>query len=300
MTPTNNTEMPRPIRPLQMLGLVARGAVMGVTEVLPGISGGTVALILGIYERMVGALSSLAVIIKDLVRLKWTSLRQLPEPLSVLAPLLIGMLVGAFVAINTIAHIKDTHRIFVLGAIFGMVLGAIVFTSKASVRTRLFLFLPIGMICSLAIVLLPESSSPAGLVLVYVGGLLAFGAWILPGISGSLVLVILGLWDTMIEAFHALDWLKILVFLTGLLTGWLVFSHPVKVLLDRCRTTVMAVFCGLLIGSLWKIWPWNNDGFPVLPYQFDGTPELFWVIALMAFGFGLVMVLSHVYTKNSS
>ena len=185
MTPTNNTEMPRPIRPLQMLGLVARGAVMGVTEVLPGISGGTVALILGIYERMVGALSNLAVIIKDLVRLKWTSLRQLPEPLSVLAPLLIGMLVGAFVAINTIAHIKDTHRVFVLGAIFGMVLGAIVFTSKASVRTRLFLFLPIGLICSLAIVILPESSSPAGLVLVYVGGLLAFGAWILPGISGS-------------------------------------------------------------------------------------------------------------------
>ena len=300
MTPTDTAESSSPVRPLTMLGLVARGTVMGVTEVLPGISGGTVALILGVYERMVSALSSLAVVTKDLVRLKWTSLRQLRRPVSVLAPLVVGMFIGAFVAINTIAHIKDTYRVFVFGAIFGMVLGAIVFTFRASARNRIFVFLPIGLVCSLAIVFLPESSSPAGLVLIYIGGLLAFGAWILPGISGSLVLLILGLWDTMIEAFDALDWLKILIFLTGLVTGWLVFSHPVKILLERYRTLVMALFCGLLIGSLWKLWPWSNNAFPVFPHQFDGKPELFGVIALVAFGFGLVLVLSHVYTKNSS
>ena len=285
---------------MPLLGLVARGTVMGVAEVLPGISGGTVALILGVYERMVSALSKLALVLKDLVQLKWTSLRQLPGPLTVLIPLLIGMLIGAFVAINTIAHIKDTYRVFVLGAIFGMVLGAIVFTFRASARNRIFAVLPLGLAVSLAIVLLPESGSPTGWILIYIGGLLAFGAWILPGISGSLVLVILGLWDTMIEAFDSLDWLKILVFLSGIVTGWLVFSHPVKVLLERYRTTVMALFCGLLLGSLWKLWPWKNDAFPVLPHQFDGNAAIIAVIVLMATGFGLVMVLSHVYTKNSS
>ena len=273
---------------------------MGVVEVLPGISGGTVALILGVYERMVGALSALAVIFKDVVQMKWSSLRQLLGPTVTLVPLLIGMLIGAFIAINTIAHLKDSNREVVLGAIFGMVLGAIVFTFRASVVNRIFLFLPIGIALSLAIVLLPSSSSSAGWFLIYVGGLLAFGAWILPGVSGSLVLIILGLWDTMIEAFDALEWLKILLFLSGLLTGWLVFSHPVKVLLDRYRTTVMALFCGLLIGSLWKIWPWSNEQSPVLPHQFDGNPELIGVIVLVILGFGLVMVLSHVYTKNSS
>lgn len=300
MTPTDTTESTHSIRPLLVLGLIARGSVMGVAEVLPGISGGTVALILGVYERMVSSLSKLVLVFKDLVQLKWKSLRQLPEPLTVLFPLFGGMLIGAFVAINTIASVKDTHRVFVLGAIFGMVIGAIVFTFSASVRNRLFAFLPLGLVISLGIVFLPESSSPAGWVLIYVGGLLAFGAWILPGISGSLVLVILGLWDTMIEAFDALEWLKIFMFLAGLLTGWLVFSHPVKVLLERYRTSVMALFCGLLVGSLWKVWPWRDDAFPVLPHRFEGNAEIVAVILLMATGFGLVMVLSHVYTKNSS
>lgn len=300
MTPTDSTERTRTIRPLLVLGLIARGLVMGVVEVLPGISGGTVALILGVYERMISALSRLVLVLKDLVQLKWKSLRQLPEPLTVLIPLLSGMLIGAFVAVNTIAHIKDTHPVFVLGAIFGMVIGAIFFTFSASARNRLFAFLPLGLFVSLAIVFLPESSLSAGWIMIYIGGLLAFGAWILPGISGSLVLVILGLWDTMIEAFDALEWLKIVLFVAGLLTGWMVFSHPVKVLLERYRTSVMALFCGLLIGSLWKVWPWRDDAFPVLPHQFEGNAEIVAVILLMTTGFGLVMVLSHVYTKNSS
>lgn len=300
MTSNDTTELSRSIRPLQMLGLVARGTVMGVAEVLPGISGGTVALILGVYERMVGALSKLALVAKDLVQMKWTSLRKLPDPLTVLVPLFVGMLIGAFVAINTIVHIIDTYHVFVSGAIFGLVLGAIVFTFRASTLNRLLLFLPFGLVVSLAIVFLPKSDSPAGWILIYVGGFLAFGAWILPGISGSLLLLILGLYKTMLEAFHSLDWLKMLVFLTGMLTGWLVFSHPVKVLLERYRTTVMALFCGLLIGSLWKLWPWSIDQFPVLPHQFDGNPEIIGVIALVTLGFGLVLVLSHVYTKNSS
>jgi len=300
LTTTDTGERTRSIRPLVLLGLIARGSVMGVAEVLPGISGGTVALILGVYERMVNALSKLVLVLKDLVQLKWKSLRQLPEPLTVLIPLLGGMLIGAFIAISTIAQIKDTHRVFVLGTIFGLVIGAIVFTFRVSARNRLLAFLPLGLVVSLAIVFLPESSSPAGWILIYFGGLLAFGAWILPGISGSLVLVILGLWDVMIDAFDTLEWLKIFMFLVGLLTGWLVFSHPVKVLLERYRTSVMALFCGLLIGSLWKVWPWRNDDFPVLPHQFEGNAEIFLVILLMATGFGLVMVLSHVYTKNSS
>ncbi|MXZ44266.1 MAG: DUF368 domain-containing protein [Gammaproteobacteria bacterium] len=300
MTSNEQTELSRSFQPLAVIGLVARGAVMGVAEVLPGISGGTVALILGVYDRMVGALSKLILVSKDLVQMKWTSLRQLPEPLTVLVPLLVGMLIGAFIAINTIVHIIDTHQVLVLGAIFGLVLGAIVFTFRASTLNRLFLFLPLGLVVSLAIVFLPKSDSSAGWILIYVGGFLAFGAWILPGISGSLLLLILGLWQTMIEAFHALDWLKMLLFLTGILTGWLVFSHPVKVLLERHRTTVMALFCGLLLGSLWKVWPWRDGAYPVLPHQFDGNAAIIEVIVLMATGFGLVMVLSHVYTKNSS
>ena len=300
MTSNEQAELSRSFKPLAVLGLVARGAVMGVAEVLPGISGGTVALILGVYARMVGALSKLVLVSKDLVQMKWTSLRQLSEPLTVLVPLLVGMLIGAFIAIKTIVHIIDTHQVFVLGAIFGLVLGAIVFTFRASTLNRLFLFLPLGLVVSLAIVFLPKSDSSAGWILIYVGGFLAFGAWILPGISGSLLLLILGLWQTMIEAFHALDWLKMLLFLTGILTGWLVFSHPVKVLLERHRTTVMALFCGLLLGSLWKVWPWRDGAYPVLPHQFDGNAAIIEVIVLMAIGFGLVMVLSHVYTKNSS
>ena len=152
MTSNEQTELSRSFQPLAVFGLVARGAVMGVAEVLPGISGGTVALILGVYERMVGALSKLVLVFKDLVQFKWKSLGQLPQPLTVLVPLLVGMSIGVLVAINTIVHVVRSHPTLVFGAIFGLVLGAIVFTFRASALNRLLLLLPLGLVVSLAIV----------------------------------------------------------------------------------------------------------------------------------------------------
>lgn len=265
---------------------------MGVAEVIPGISGGTIALLLGIYDRMVAALAQLTIIVKDLATFKWASLQRIGPPLQVMLPLLVGMAIGAGVAIFTIKHLVDSYPIHTFGSIFGIVLAAAVFTFLQSKSRQRLIFIPLGILVSLPIGLLTHSTETPGLWLVYLGAVLAFGAWILPGISGSLVLLILGVWTTMLHAFTTFEVVPICCFGLGIVSGWLVFSQPVRLLLTRYRNGVMGFFTGLLLGSLWKLWPWQLDHQPVLPHQLQEGLSFLVVIVLMLLGFGVVVFLT--------
>ncbi|MDE0093317.1 MAG: DUF368 domain-containing protein [Gammaproteobacteria bacterium] len=282
------------------LALVVRGSVMGVAEILPGISGGTVALLLGIYERMVIALADLTIAIKNLASFKWSTFSQLQQPLGILLPLFSGMLVGAILTAITLKNLLDTHALYVFAVIFGVVVAASCFTFRESQWRARILFIPCGLLISLPIGLLSHSGTDPHLALIYVGGVLAFGAWILPGISGSLILLILGVWSTMLTALVSFDLLKIGLFGFGLVSGWLVFSQPVRALLGNHRNEIMALFTGLLLGSLLHIWPWQLNKQPVLPHEFDGNPAIFVVSCMMVGGFLLVWILTYVRTRQIS
>lgn len=273
---------------------------MGVAEIVPGISGGTVALLLGIYERMVVALADLSIAMKDLARFKWSTLSQLQQPLIVLLPLFAGMLVGAVLTAFTLKNLLDTHALYVFAVIFGVVVAAACFTFCESRWRARILFIPCGLLISLPLGLLTHGGTEPHLALIYVGGVLAFGAWILPGISGSLILLILGVWSTMLTALVSFDLLKISLFGFGLVSGWLVISQPVRVLLGNHRNEVMALFTGLLLGSLLHIWPWQLNNHPVLPQEFDGNPAIFMVSCMMIGGFLLVWILTYVRTRQIS
>lgn len=245
--------------PRDLLGLVVRGFAMGLVEVLPGISGGTIALLTGIYDRLVTALSDLTMWTKNLFKKRDFDLVELSRSLFVIAPLAVGMIVGFGVSVLSVSHVLETRPMLVWGTVFGLVAGAVIFTGLSSTVRILVMFAPAGFAFALLFNLLPGREADASLIVVFVGAVLAFGAWILPGISGSFVLLVLGVWTTMVQAFASVDLLVILVFLAGLKTGFLVFSHPIRVLLDKYRDALMAVFCGLLAGSLWRIWPWNSS-----------------------------------------
>ena len=147
------------------------------------------------------------------------------------------------------------------------------------------MFAPAGLAFALLLNLLPGREVDAPLIVVFAGAVLAFGAWILPGISGSFVLLVLGVWTTMVHAFASVDLLVIIVFLAGLKTGWLVFSHPIRVLLEKYRDALMAVFCGLLTGSLWRIWPWNSTE--------SGESSVLAVVLVMCSFFLVICVLTY-------
>ncbi len=271
--------------PRDLLGLVVRGFAMGLVEVLPGISGGTIALLTGIYDRLVTALSDLTIWTKNLLHKRDFDLAELSRSLVVIAPLALGMIVGFGASVLSVSHVLDTRPMLVWGAVFGLVAGAVIFTGLSSKVRILVMFAPAGFAFALLFNLLPGREADASLIVVFAGAVLAFGAWILPGISGSFVLLVLGVWTTMVHAFASVDLLVILVFLAGLKTGFLVFSHPIRVLLDKYRDALMAVFCGLLAGSLWRIWPWNSS-------QVESSSVLA-VVLVMCSSFLVICVLTY-------
>lgn len=241
-----------------LTGLAARGFAMGLVEVLPGISGGTIALLTGIYDRLLSSLADLTVWTKNLLLRRDFNLASLNQCLVVIFPVALGMVVGFGTSVVFVSRILDSQPMLVWGAVFGLVSGAVIFTGVSSKAKSLVLFTPIGLAFAILLNLIPVNEVEAPLILVFAGAVLAFGAWILPGVSGSFVLLLLGVWTTMVHAFASFDLLVLAVFGLGLKTGFLVFSHPVRLLLVKHRDKLMAVFCGLLAGSLWRIWPWNS------------------------------------------
>jgi putative membrane protein len=202
------------------------------------------------------------------------------------------MVVGFGASVVTVSHVLDLHPMLVWGVVFGLVAGAVIFTGVSSKVRVLMIFAPVGLAFALLLNLLPGRETEASLILVFAGAVLAFGAWILPGISGSFVLLVLGVWTTMVHAFADVDLIVILVFLAGLKTGFLVFSHPMRVLLEKYRDSLMAVFCGLLAGSLWRVWPWNSTHV--------GETSVLAVVLVMCSAFLVICVLTYAKKRKQT
>ena len=278
--------------PRDVFGLAVRGFAMGLVEVLPGISGGTIALLTGIYDRLVTTLSDLTIWTKNLLQKRDLDLGKLAGLLAIILPIALGMVVGFGASVVTVSHVLDSHPMLVWGAVFGLVAGAVIFTGVSSKVRVLLMFGPAGLAFALLLNLLPGRETEASLIVVFAGAVLAFGAWILPGISGSFVLLVLGVWTTMVHAFASVDLLVIVVFLAGLKTGWLIFSHPIRVLLVKYRDALMAVFCGLLAGSLWRIWPWNSS--------YVGESSVVAIALVMCSAFLLICVLTYAKSRKQT
>lgn len=265
---------------------------MGIAEALPGISGGTVALLTGIYDRLIGSLADLSVWLKNLATKRKLDLTSFSRPMKVLFPLAVGMVVGFAMAVAFVVRLLDTQPLLIWSAIFGIVIGAALYAAMSSTLRNLTLFAPIGLAFALALNFLPGGEQEARYEIVFLGAILAYGAWLLPGISGSFVLLILGVWTTMVKAIASFQMITILVFMTGLLVGWLVFSHPVRLVLQKYRPMLMGLFSGLLTGSLWELWPWNHaDG------ESSSLPAALLAILL---GFSAVSVLTYAKVRKAS
>ena len=290
---------------------------MGAADVVPGVSGGTIAFISGIYEELIGSLNNINFsLLKNLKNEGFKSTWK-----KVNGPFLLALLSGVFVSIISLAKgvewLLENHPILLWSFFFGLVLASIIYIGKQiKIKPsdyKLFLAMAVGAVVAYLITTLnPAETSDTNLFLFYAGAL-AICAMILPGISGSFILVIIGAYGPVLEALNSRNLKMILIFGAGAVVGLLSFSKLLKWFFEKYHRLTLAVITGFMIGSMNKIWPWkialtfrtNSKGVKIplneesiSPFNFDGDPQLLQAIGLMVFGVLIILILEKISTKK--
>lgn len=242
--------------------IAASGVCMGSADVVPGVSGGTMAVALGIYRRLLAAIESIdSRALRALISLRFAKLFELVHWRFLVTLVAgIGAAVVIMVKVVKLPHLIDAHPSYVYGAFFGLVLAsALVLVRRLPHWTPAAgASLVVGVGLGFAIVNLVPVQTPENPLFVFLCGALAICAMILPGISGSFVLLILGKYEYVIGALGHLDLMVIVPFAAGCAAGLLSFARLLGWMLDRWHDPMVAMLTGLLIGSLWRIWPYQH------------------------------------------
>jgi len=285
---------------------------MGAADIVPGVSGGTVAFITGIYDTLLASIRAFDVtcaklVIRGEIRSAWEHVNG-----HFLLFLLLGIATSIISLARVISWVLVTYPVPLWAFFFGLISAS----ALALVRHVPGWNLPrvsalvAGLGIAVAIALSPAASLGGGFAGVFLAGFLAICAMILPGISGSFILVLLGMYSTVLTALKGLDITFILVFACGAAAGLMCFSRLLHWLLDRFHAATMALLTGFLAGSLLVVWPWKEvlttivdrhgdvkpvQQVPVLPDQFalitGQDPQVLLCVALMAAGFTSVWLI---------
>jgi len=242
-------------------GIFLRGAAMGTADLVPGVSGGTVALITGIYPRLLGAVTSVdAAAIRLLFQGQLSGLWRHVDG-AFLLPLMLGIASAIFGLAGTLKVLLETHPLFVWSFFCGLVL----VSSLSLIRTEITRLTPtivtmalLGVVAMLVLGLGPGVSFPQHVAGFFVAGLFGICAMILPGISGSFILLLLGMYGPIITAVADREAVPLLIFAAGCGVGLLSFSRFLSFVLSRARSATLALLVGFLLGSLVILWPWQE------------------------------------------
>ncbi len=282
-------------RPAALLGTLVTGGVMGAAEVVPGFSGGTVALVAGIYERLVANVRQGARALSLLVRARprdaWRALGTVDWLF--VAVLGVGMLAVLFTVAGPLSALLEERPVEMSAVFLGLVLGAAVVASRrlrAPGARHLAVAVVAAAVAFVALGFTPGTITQPNLLLIVLGGAVAVTAWILPGVSGSFLLLIMGLYPTVIGAAAERDLGILALFAIGCVLGLSAFSTALNWLLARAHDLVLAALIGLMVGSVRVLWPWPSDAGVGGSAQL-GAPvgsEAFLAVALALAAFALV------------
>lgn len=308
---------------MSRLSLILKGGAMGVAEVIPGVSGGTIAFISGIYERLLNAVKAfgpglIGVHRRDGLAGVWRALDG-----GFLALLLAGMAMGILVGVFGVSWMLEHYPPLIWAFFFGLILASILFMVRRIPQWRageVGLFV-LGAILAYGITMLTPANGNEALWFVFLCGAIAISALMLPGVSGSFMLLVLGMYQFIIQdtlkgllVDFSLDKLLILtVFALGCLTGMMTMSRLLSWTFKRYRSLTLAILTGFLVGSLNKVYPWRNaedwlrdssgqvvmaaDGLTpekilsevnVLPSGYEGEPLVLGAVLTCVLGFLLV------------
>ena len=287
------------------LKITLKGMAMGAADVVPGVSGGTIAFISGIYEELISTISGvkpslLSTWKNDGFKAMWTELNG-----NFIVALFLGILISLFSLMRLANYLLENHPVLIWSFFFGLVVASIWFVAKQIPKWnwKIILAAVIGAAAAFYIVSLPPLSSSNSSLFLFFAGAIAVCAMILPGISGAFILVLLGAYKTITEAAHDFDITTLGIVGLGAVFGLLTFSKILKWLFVHYSSLTLAVLTGFIAGSLNKIWPWKEvletkifgdkeiviKEASVLPWNFNGNPQTLWAILLMFAGFFLII-----------
>ena len=295
--------------------LVFKGMAMGAADVVPGVSGGTIAFISGVYEELIATLNSINLNSLKTLKLQGVSATWKKINGNFLLALFGGILLSILSLSKLVAWLLHEEPVLLWAFFFGLVLASIIFVLKKinQWNSAVFLGLILGGVFAYQLTQLNALGNSDSNWYLFLSGAIAICAMILPGISGAFILVILGSYANVLQALNDKDIAKITIFMTGALIGILSFSRLLKWLFKRFKNMTLAVLTGFMIGALSKIWPWkktlsfieNSDGISVplkeqciAPFSFDGDPQILSAIGLMLFGFLMIFFLEKIGAKN--
>lgn len=249
------------------LPVTIKGILMGAADIIPGVSGGTIAFITGIYETLIASLKSInSSALRKLFRFEFRSFWKTING-NFLLSLVLGILISIFTLSNTIVFLLEHHTLLLLSFFFGLIIASAAVIIRR-VRTHSLAAWGIGIIGGIAaffITSLSPVTTPEGWWFIFLSGSIAICAMILPGISGSFILLLLGKYSFILEAIKELNIAVVVVFGAGCLTGLLGFVRVLSRLLQRHHDLTMMLLAGIMIGSLTKVWPWKVPVSDVVP-----------------------------------
>ncbi len=319
--------------------LVLKGMAMGIAEVIPGVSGGTIAFITGIYEKLLDSIKAfsprlITVFKNEGLAGVWNAVNG-----TFLLSLLFGMGAGIVIGVFGVSHLLENYPPVIWAFFFGLIIASAIYIGRQVKQWnwKTILFLVLGAVIAYGITILSPSGGSTNLFFVFFCGMIAISALILPGISGSFILLMLGMYsyivsDTLravLETFAVDKIIVMFVFALGCLTGLMTVSRVLSWTFKHYRSATLAILTGFMLGSLNKIWPWRNvtsmlnketgelltrkesiltvihdDTYKViteanvLPAGYDGEPFILWVVICSIVGFSIVFVLDRFSKKN--
>ena len=247
-------------RILDYIFITLKGMAMGAADVVPGVSGGTIAFISGIYEELITSinnidLSLISILRKDGIKAVWNKVN---------GNFLLALFLGIFISVLSLAKflswLLENEPVLLWSFFFGLVLASVWYIGKQIPKWKPAYI--VGFICSTVLAYVITTLTPAGetqsLLYLFFCGSLAICAMILPGISGAFILVLLGAYKQILEAVSNFDFKVIAVVGLGAIVGLLSFSRLLKWLFNRYEFFTLSILTGFVLGSLNKIWPWKK------------------------------------------
>jgi putative membrane protein len=293
-----------------------KGMAMGAADVVPGVSGGTIAFISGIYEELLASISN--VNFQLLKTLKTAGIKAAWKQVN--GSFLLALFIGVFVSIlslaKTIKWLLENEPVLLWSFFFGLVLASIMYIGKQieTWNVQIIILFVLGISFGYAVTVMPPTNvGEINYLFLVFAGAIASCAMILPGISGSYILLLLGVYPIVMTAITTKDYKIIGAIALGVIIGLLFFARLLKWLFSNYKNQMLIVLTGLMLGSLNKVWPWKEaissyiDRHGVVkplveqsisPLSFDGDPKLMLAIVLAIVGFGLILLMEKLAVKK--
>lgn len=282
------------------LRLFFTGFTMGSADIVPGVSGGTIAFILGVYEELINAIKLVSgevprLVLKGKFKQAWETI-----PFSFLIPITLGIAAAVLSLTSILSHLLTTQPVLIWSFFFGLVLASVFLVSKRIVTWDLrdIAFMLVFTVIAYQIVGAVPVETPESPIAFVVAGAVAVSAMILPGISGSFLLLIMGKYEQIIMAIKTLDLITIGFVGIGAVLGLALFSRLLSYLFNKYHDIMIASLTGFMIGSLRKIWPWketitsriNSHGLEVPVVQQNVLPASYDIQVLYAVGLCILAI----------